>query len=74
MDEVSLRTGMRLELVGVRRAVWLAVEKSGLGDGMVDLWVLLITAALEVNEGDPELWEGLLSGGLQTLEGAASVI
>ena len=59
--DVSLRTGMKLEVVDVTGDVRRIVGESGVMDGLVNLWVTHTTAALAVNEHDTDLWEDVLS-------------
>lgn len=60
-DDISLRTGMKLEVVDVTRDANKIVDESGLRNGLVNLWVTHTTAALAVNEHDTDLWEDILS-------------
>ncbi len=56
----EIRTKSRLEVVDVTRQVRSLVAKSGVHEGIVNLWLGHTTAGITVNEADPDLWEDLL--------------
>ncbi len=58
--EVSVRSSRRLEVIDVTREVRRLVRESGISEGLASAWVPHTTAALTVNEPDPDLWEDIL--------------
>ena len=58
---ISLKTGKKFEIVDITEDVHKVIEGSGVERGLVNLWIPHTTAALAVNEHDPDLWEDILS-------------
>jgi len=59
--EVHFRTRKRTEILDITENVRRVVEESGVKNGLVNVWVPHATAALAVNERDPDLWEDILA-------------
>ena len=60
-EEFSVRTGKRLEIIDITDDVSRVVGESGIKTGLVNIWVPHATAAVAVNEHDPDLWVDVLS-------------
>ncbi|MEM2936705.1 MAG: secondary thiamine-phosphate synthase enzyme YjbQ [Candidatus Bathyarchaeia archaeon] len=58
---ISLKTGKKFEILDITEEVHKVIKESGAERGLVNLWINHTTAALAVNEHDPDLWEDLLS-------------
>ncbi len=60
-ESIPFRTGKRFEVIDVTSEVNDAVRRSGVKRGLLNIWSPHTTAAVTVNEHDPDLWEDLLS-------------
>ncbi|KYH40372.1 MAG: hypothetical protein AYL32_012200 [Candidatus Bathyarchaeota archaeon B26-2] len=58
---VALETGRRLEVLDVTGYVKRIVRESGIKRGLVNLWIPHTTAAITINEHDPDLWNDILT-------------
>jgi len=59
-SEVKIKTSRRLEILDITEKVEKFVSSSGISDGFVVIWEPHTTAAVVVNENDPELWQDIL--------------
>lgn len=59
--ELSVRSKERMQIINVTSEVSGIVERSGIRNGFVNLWVPHTTAAITVNEHDPDLWIDILA-------------
>jgi secondary thiamine-phosphate synthase enzyme len=57
----SVQSKKRMEIINVTNKVSGVVEHSGIKNGFVNLWVPHTTAAIAINEHDPDLWEDILA-------------
>ncbi|MEM2699392.1 MAG: secondary thiamine-phosphate synthase enzyme YjbQ, partial [Candidatus Bathyarchaeia archaeon] len=60
-SEFSVQSRRKMEIIDVTGKVSGIIERSGVRNGLVNLWVPHTTAAIAVNERDPDLWEDILS-------------
>ena len=60
-DTVTLRTNKRLEIMNISKKINDSVSTSGIDNGLMNLWINHTTAALVINEDDPNLWEDIIS-------------
>ncbi len=60
VDEVRIRSSKRLEILDITSQVEKSVSNSGISEGFVVIWEPHTTAAIAVNENDPELWHDIL--------------
>lgn len=61
LSEFSVQSRRKMEIINVTGRVSGAIEQSGIRNGFVNIWVPHTTAALAVNEHDPDLWEDILA-------------
>jgi len=61
LSEFSIQSKRRLEIINVTGKVSGVIERSGIKNGFVNIWVPHTTASIAVNEHDPDLWEDILS-------------
>ncbi|MEM3193603.1 MAG: secondary thiamine-phosphate synthase enzyme YjbQ [Candidatus Bathyarchaeia archaeon] len=61
LSEFSVQSRRKMEIIDVTGKVSGIIERSGVKNGLVNLWVPHTTAAIAVNERDPDLWEDILS-------------
>ena len=59
-EEVKVSTSRRFELVDITREVEKAVEKSGVKEGLVQVFVPHATAAVIANEHEPRLLQDII--------------
>ncbi|RJS79090.1 YjbQ family protein [Candidatus Bathyarchaeota archaeon] len=57
---ISLETGRRLEVLDITSDVRRVVRESNIRRGLVNLWIPHTTAAITINEHDPDLWDDIL--------------
>ncbi|MBS7635280.1 secondary thiamine-phosphate synthase enzyme YjbQ [Candidatus Bathyarchaeota archaeon] len=60
-SDLSVQSRRKIEIIDVTSRVDEAVKKSGIKDGLVNVWVPHTTASLAVNEHDTDLWEDILT-------------
>lgn len=60
-SEFSVQSKRKMEIVNVTGKVSGIIERSGIKNGFVNIWVPHTTAAVAVNEHDPDLWEDILA-------------
>lgn len=60
-SEFSVQSRKRMEIINVTSKVSGIVERAGIKNGFVNLWVPHTTAAIAINEHDPDLWEDILA-------------
>ncbi|MEM0011003.1 MAG: secondary thiamine-phosphate synthase enzyme YjbQ [Candidatus Bathyarchaeia archaeon] len=60
LAELSVRSKERMQIINVTSEVSGIIERSGIKGGFVNLWVPHTTAAITVNEHDPDLWTDIL--------------
>jgi len=60
-QDLRISTRKRIEILDVTNEVQRIIEKSGIKNGLVNLWVPHSTAAIAVNEHDVDLWEDIVS-------------
>ena len=60
-EEVRVSTHKRIEILDVTENIIKIVVKSGIKNGIVNLWVPHATATLAMNEHDTDLWEDILA-------------
>ena len=58
--EFPVRTSQRLEIIDITDEVSRAVKETRVTDGLVAIWTPHTTAAVTVNENDPDLWKDIL--------------
>jgi secondary thiamine-phosphate synthase enzyme len=51
----------RMEVINVTSRVSGVIESSGIKNGITSIWVPHTTAAIAINENDPDLWEDILA-------------
>jgi len=59
-QDLRISTRKRIEILDITEEVQRLVEKSGIKNGLVTLWVPHSTAAIAVNEHDTDLWEDIM--------------
>ena len=59
-QDLRISTRKRIEILDITEEVQRLVEKSGIKNGLVTLWVPHSTAAIAVNEHDTDLWEDIV--------------
>ena len=59
-EDIRLSTSRRMEILDITDKVYNAVARSGIRNGLVNLWVPHSTAAIAVNEHDTDLWDDIL--------------
>ena len=59
-QDLRISTRKRIEILDITEEVQRLVEKSGIKNGFVTLWVPHSTAAIAVNEHDTDLWEDIV--------------
>ncbi|MHA1722453.1 MAG: secondary thiamine-phosphate synthase enzyme YjbQ [Candidatus Baldrarchaeia archaeon] len=60
-DSLKVKTSKRLEIIDITNYVEKIVRKSGIKEGVLIVFEPHTTAAITINENDPELFEDLLS-------------
>ena len=60
-QELRISTRKRMEILDITEDVHRIVMKSGIKNGLVNLWVPHATAAIAVNEHDTDLWEDIMN-------------
>jgi len=60
-QDLRVSTRKRIEILDVTEEMRQIVMKSGIKNGLVNLWVPHSTAAITVNEHDTDLWEDIIS-------------
>ncbi|MBS7640508.1 secondary thiamine-phosphate synthase enzyme YjbQ [Candidatus Bathyarchaeota archaeon] len=60
LDEISVKSRERMQVINVTSEVSGVIERSGIKSGFVNIWVPHTTAAITVNEHDPDLWTDIL--------------
>ncbi|MEM1586294.1 MAG: secondary thiamine-phosphate synthase enzyme YjbQ [Candidatus Bathyarchaeia archaeon] len=58
--ELPVKSKERMQVINVTSEVSGVIERSGIKNGFVNIWVPHTTAAITVNEHDPDLWEDIL--------------
>lgn len=58
--EVSIRTSRKLEIIDITDSVLKTIRSSGIKNGLLNLWTPHTTAAITINEHDPDLWDDIL--------------
>ncbi|MEM2463988.1 MAG: secondary thiamine-phosphate synthase enzyme YjbQ [Candidatus Bathyarchaeia archaeon] len=61
LTELSIKSRERMQIINVTSEVSGVIERSGIRDGLANLWVPHTTAAITVNEHDPDLWMDILA-------------
>jgi len=59
-EDIMLSTNKRIEIIDITDEVYAVVKRSGIKNGIVNLWAPHSTAAIAVNEHDTDLWEDIL--------------
>ena len=59
-EDITLSTNKRIEIIDITDEVYAVVKRSGIKNGIVNLWAPHSTAAIAVNEHDTDLWEDIL--------------
>ncbi|MCX8170906.1 MAG: secondary thiamine-phosphate synthase enzyme YjbQ [Candidatus Bathyarchaeota archaeon] len=60
-SEFSVQSRRRMEIIDVTDSVNEVIKRSGIKNGFANIWVPHTTAAIAVNEHDPDLWEDILA-------------
>jgi len=60
-QDLRISTRKRIEILDITEEVYRIVTKSGIKNGLVNLWVPHSTAAIAVNEHDTDLWEDIIN-------------
>lgn len=60
-SDFSVQSRRKMEIIDVTSRVDEAVKKSGIKNGLVNVWVPHTTASVAVNEHDTDLWEDILT-------------
>ena len=60
-QDLRISTRKRIEILDITEEVYRVVRKSGIKNGLVNLWVPHSTAAIAVNEHDTDLWEDVVN-------------
>lgn len=60
-EDIRLSTSRRMEILDITDKVYNVVARSGISNGLVNLWVPHSTAAIAVNEHDVDLWDDILN-------------
>jgi len=60
-EDIRLSTSRRMEILDITDKVYSVVARSGIKNGLVNLWVPHSTAAIAVNEHDVDLWDDILN-------------
>jgi len=60
-QDLRISTRKRIEILDITEEVYRVVRKSGIKNGLVNLWVPHSTAAIAVNEHDTDLWEDIVN-------------
>lgn len=60
-SEFSIQSRRKMEVLDVTSRVSGAASRSGIKNGLISVWVPHTTAAIMVNERDPDLWEDILA-------------
>lgn len=60
-SEFSVQSRRKTEIIDVTSSVSGAIERSGIKNGFANIWIPHTTAAIAVNEHDPDLWEDILA-------------
>lgn len=61
LAEISVKSRERIQIIDVTGEVSGTIERSGIKDGFVNIWVPHTTATVTVNEHDPDLWMDILA-------------
>ncbi|MEM2183020.1 MAG: secondary thiamine-phosphate synthase enzyme YjbQ [Candidatus Bathyarchaeia archaeon] len=60
-SEFSIQSGKKMEIINVTGRVNEVVERSGVRNGLINIWAPHTTATITVNENDPDLWEDIIA-------------
>jgi len=60
-QDVRISTRKRIEILDITGEVHQIVTKSGIKNGLVNLWVPHSTATIAINEHDTDLWEDIMN-------------
>ena len=60
-EDLKISTHERIEILDITEEVRRIINKSGIKNGVVNLWVPHATAAIAVNEHDVDLWEDIIN-------------
>ncbi|HIE18607.1 TPA: YjbQ family protein [Candidatus Bathyarchaeota archaeon] len=60
-QDLRISTRKRIEILDITEEVYRIVMKSGIKNGLVNLWVPHSTAAIAVNEHDTDLWGDIVN-------------
>ena len=59
-EDIMLSTNKRIEIIDITDEVYAVVKRSGIKNGIVNLWAPHSTATIAANEHDTDLWEDIL--------------
>ncbi|MEM1514732.1 MAG: secondary thiamine-phosphate synthase enzyme YjbQ [Candidatus Bathyarchaeia archaeon] len=59
--DLSIKSKEKMQIINVTGEVGGIIERSGIKNGLINLWVPHTTAAITVNENDPDLWMDILA-------------
>ena len=59
-ESISVKTERRLQVIDITHRVLDVLSRSGVSDGVLNVWTPHTTACVTVNEADPDLWEDML--------------
>lgn len=57
----SIQSRKKMEIIDVTSKISGVIECSGIKNGIISIWVPHTTAAIAINEHDPDLWEDILA-------------
>lgn len=60
-SEFSIQSRRKMEILDVTSRVNELINRSGIKNGLINIWVPHTTAAIMVNERDPDLWEDIIA-------------
>ena len=60
VESIPVRTDKRLQVIDITHRVLDVLSRSGVSDGVLNVWTPHTTACVTVNEADPDLWEDIL--------------
>lgn len=60
-SEFYIQSRRKIEIINITGKVGEVAERSGIRNGLINVWVPHTTATITVNENDPDLWEDIIA-------------